>query len=267
MNDEFLTQYRKTPRVEFAIALYKRISHQPQPRFTFRVLNKLTLRNAGALLALLLFVAACTYVAVTQTPYRKVGDIWLTVQKTLEMEYIPVEMATEVTQEQLLVHQCASTLEEAGKVLDFDLLLPTAAPKGFATDGLFCGADPISNFVSLSWEGDDGSSYIVMMIQNMRWYDRTANIYRVGPASVWQPVALGSYEEVQVNGQPAVLIRGDWEQPPAPSEMPADGKWESEWDKDLGLHLYWVNGEGLYSLSTNANITVEELIKMAESAK
>lgn len=265
MNDEFLTQYRKVPRAEFAVALYQRISHQPQPRFTFRVLNRLTLRNAGALLALLLFVAACTYVAATQTPYRKVGNIWLTVQKTVKIEFSSVEMATEATQEQLVVDQCALTREEAGKVLDFDFLLPTAAPKGFATDGLFCGVEPISNFVSLSWKGNDGKSYIVMMIQNMRWYDRVANIYRVGPASVWQPVAPGSYEEVQVNGQPAVLVRGDWEQPPAPSEMPTT--WELEWDKDLGLHLYWVNGEELYDLHTNADIAVEELIKMAESAK
>lgn len=267
MNDEFLTRYRKTPRAEFAIMLYKRISQQPQPRFAFEILNRLTLRNAGAMLVLLLFVAACTYVAATQTPYRKVGDIWLTVQKTIKIEFIPVGTATEVTQEQPVVYyECSSTREEAGKALDFDFLIPTAAPKGFATDGLLCGVDPISDFVSLSWKGDDGKSYISMTIQNLRWYDRVANIYRVGPPHLWQPVALGSYEEVQVNGQPAVLIRGDWEQPPPPSEMPA-GKLEFEWDKDLGLHLYWVNGEELYWLDTNADISVEELIKMAESAK
>lgn len=267
MNDEFLTRYRKTPRAEFAIALYKRISQQPQPRFAFEILHRLVLRNAGAMLALMLFIAACTYVAATQTPYRKVGDIWLTVQKTQKIEYIPVEMATEVTQEQPVVYECSSTREEAGKVLDFDFLIPTAAPKGFVTDGLLCGVGPISDFVSLSWKGDDGKSYIVISIQNLRWYDSGANTYRVGPASIWQPVAPGSYKEVQVNGQPAVLIRGDWEQLPPPSEMPADGKVESEWDKDLGLHLYWVNGEQLYYLYTNTDIAVEELINMAESAK
>lgn len=86
MNDEFLLRYRRTPRAEFADALYERISSQPQPRFAIPVLNRLTFRNVGAMFALMLFVAACVY-AVTEKGWNKVGDIWVDVQKSPKQSF------------------------------------------------------------------------------------------------------------------------------------------------------------------------------------
>ena len=276
MNDEFLTQYRKAPHPAFAEALYQRISQQPQPGFAFKLWNKLTLRNAGALLILMVIVAACAYYAATQTPYRKVGGIWLTVQKTYVWD-IP---SVSETPEEISVPECPILpLDEAREILRFDVSVPTWAPEGFVLNEDVCGVDATSDFVSLAWTGNNGNSFMSIFIRNLRWYDPTANIYRLGEAAVWEPIAPGSYEEVQVNGQPAVLIRGDWAAPAAITGPLPEGKTEVGWDEDLGLRLYWVHGEALYELYTHmplqewhhlytmADVSPEDLIKMAESAK
>lgn len=266
MNDEFLTHFREAPRAEFVDALYERISRQSQPRFDWKMVNKLTFRNAGVMFVLLFLVVACAYYVVTQTPYRKVGGIWLTVQKTQKVEYIPAPEVIEDPDAAFQTDECPS-LEEAREILRFDFLVPTWAPEGFVFNGTVCGVDPISDFASLAWKGREETAYIGMTIQNLRWYDRVANTYRIGPAAVWEPVAPGSYKEVQVNGQPAVLVRGDWEYPAVVSKLPSAGELEAKWDKKLGLRLYWVDGEQLYYLYTRADISAEDLIKMAESAQ
>ena len=39
------------------------------------------------------------------------------------------------------------------------------------------------------------------------------------------------------------------------------------WVKGQALQLYWVDGEVMYHLYTQADLPVEDLIKMAESAQ
>src|SRR4030095_155627 len=169
MNDEFLIQFREVPRVEFADALYKRISQQSQPGFAFTIWNKLTLRNAGALLVLIVVVAACAYYAATQTPYHKVGEIWLTVQKTYVPEFIPVSETPEENPVESQAYDCPLfSVEEARGILRFDVLVPTWAPEGFTFTDAVCGVDAISDFVSLTWTGNDGNSYIGITSQNLR---------------------------------------------------------------------------------------------------
>jgi hypothetical protein len=83
------------------------------------------------------------------------------------------------------------------------------------------------------------------------------------------PVAPGSYEEVQVHGQPAVLVRGDWNWEDAPwatGETSVE-EYEYKWDEKRAVQLYWVDGEVFYHLYTRANVSPEDLIKMAESAR
>jgi len=274
MNDEFLTQYRKAPRAAFVEALYQQISQQPETTLT--IWNRLTLRNAGVLLVLMVLVAACAYYVASQTPYHKVGGIWLTIQKTYVPEFIPVPEIPEET-----VPECPDLLplDEAKGILRFDFSIPTWAPEGFVLNEDVCGASSTSDFVSLAWTGNNGNSYVSIFIQNLRWYDRVANIYRIGDAAVWEPIAPGSYEEVEVKGQPAVLIRGDWAALTAITEPLPKGKTEVGWDEDLGLRLYWVHGEALYELYTHmtleelhhlytmADVSPEDLIKMAESTR
>ncbi|HLO13531.1 MAG TPA: hypothetical protein VK206_01790, partial [Anaerolineales bacterium] len=107
--------------------------------------------------------------------------------------------------------------------------------------------------------------FITLMAQNLKWFDVAMQQYRIGPPYIMFPVAPGSYKEVQVHGQPAVLVRGDWDLPWLTGST--EQKTEFKWDKKLALQLYWVDGEVLYQLYTRADVSVEDLIKMAESTR
>lgn len=82
-------------------------------------------------------------------------------------------------------------------------------------------------------------------------------------------VPPGSYEEVHVHGQPAVLVRGDWnwEETPWASGETSVGEYEYKWDEKGVLQLFWVDGEVFYYLYTRAKVSPEDLIRMAESAQ
>jgi hypothetical protein len=161
--------------------------------------------------------------------------------------------------------ECLS-IEEARKILRFELHVPTWAPDGFTLDDRLCGIDRTSDFASLYWKGADKYSGINIMSQNLRMFNISTQKYELTQAVVWGPVAPGSYEEVQVLGQPAVLIHGDWEEPYM-SGPPQKQKYEFKWDKKRGLQLHWIDGDVMYQLVARAQVSAEDLIRMAESAR
>jgi len=266
MNDEFLSEFLEAPRPEFAEALYERISRQPQPRRPFFMLGqRLTLRNAAIAFTLLFLVAACVY-AVTEKRWNKVGGIWVDVQKTIKLEFPPGEPIVVETPPD---YECL-TVEEARETLRFELPVPAWAPEGFTFDNKICGIDldQTWDFAGMIWMGADKNSRININVDNLKWNDGMKD--RMGSPSTMQPVAPGSYQEVQIHGQPAVLVRGDWEWPwltEQAAEQAVDGKLELNWDKKRALQLYWVEGEVLYHLYASAAVSVEDLIRMAESAQ
>lgn len=261
MNDEFLTRFREEPRAEFAETLYERISRETQPRVTWALAKKLTFRNAVVVFAFLFFIAACVY-AVSEKRWNKVGDIWVDVQKTYKIEFVPPP-GEKLVLSQTQDYECL-TVEEAREILRFDFQIPTWIPEGFTFDGRMCGVERTSDFAGLSWIGPDKYSRINITLHNLRWNDGVKD--RIGPPYTMFPVAPGSYKEVQVHGRPAILVRGDWEEPWR-TEEPVGGKIELKWNKKRGLQLYWVDGEVLYYLHTLADVSAEDLIKMAESAR
>ena len=44
-------------------------------------------------------------------------------------------------------------------------------------------------------------------------------------------------------------------------------EYELKWDKDRGIQLYWVEEEVMYSLFTLADVSEEDVIRMAESTR
>ncbi len=263
MNDEFLTRFQKTPRAEFADALYKRISREMQPRVPWTLAKKLTFRNAVIVFAFLFFIAACVY-AVSEKRWNKVGDIWVEVQKTYKVDFTPPSEVSEEPQP-IPEPECLS-VEEARKILRFELHVPTWAPEGFTFENRMCGVDRTSDFAGLYWKGADKYSGIGITLQNLKWNDGLKD--RIGPPYTMFPVAPRSYKEVQIHGQPAVLVYGNWEEPWSTERLTElTGKVELEWDKKRGMQLYWVEGEVLYYLTTLADVPAEDLIRMAESAQ
>jgi hypothetical protein len=70
-----------------------------------------------------------------------------------------------------------------------------------------------------------------------------------------------TYEEVKINGAPAIIIRGHY-RPTSPQDPQAD----RPWDEALGLQLYWTVGSSVYSLETlGPYVEATDLIRMAES--
>lgn len=262
MNDEFLTKFHRTPRAEFADALYERISREPQPSFAQALGQRLTLRNSVIMIVLLFVVVACVY-AVTEKRWNKVGDIWVEVQRTYKVDFTPPSEVSEELQP-IPEPECLS-IEEAREILRFELHVPTWAPDGFTFDDRICGIDRTSDFAGLYWKGADEYSGINVISQNLRIFNMSTQEYEIMPAVAWGPVGPGSYEEVQVLGQPAILVHGDWEEPFMTG--PLNQKYEFRWDRKRGLQLHWVDGEVMYHLFTHAHVSAEDLIRMAESAR
>jgi hypothetical protein len=260
MNDEFLLRYRRTPRAEFADALYERISSQPESRFTISMLNRLTFRNVGAMLALMLFVAACAYF-VAEKRWNKVGDIWVDVQKSPKQSLGIQSSLWKGPAGEMEV----ANLEEVRSALGFDFGFPTWAPEGFVLDEKMNVSTPSHKSFSASWKSRDGGQPIGIFL-NYRWF-YVANWPNPMPESVSTgPVPPGSFEEVTVFGRPAVLVRGDWNWFMRPVEETEEI--ELKWDKDNGLSLYWADDDVAYLLWTyNPAVSPEDLIRMAESAR
>jgi len=268
MNDDFLTQFLEMPSIEFADALYERISQEPQPHFAQMMRQKLTLRNSVIMLAFLFLVAACVY-AVTEERWNKVGDIWVDVQRTRKVEFMPPPELSEELNVQPQDYGCF-TINKARELLRFELRVPTWAPSGFILDDKICHVDQLSDFANLYWRSTEKKSFLSLMARNLRGFNISTQKYEIGPAMIWGPVAPGSYKEVQVHGQPAVLVHGDWDLPRVMfEEAPPDQELnvEAKWNKKLAVQLYWVDGEVLYYLYADANIPAKELIKMAESTR
>lgn len=73
----------------------------------------------------------------------------------------------------------------------------------------------------------------------------------------------GMYKEVQINGQPAILVYGRLA--PTSAENP---QVQRKWDKTLGYQLTWKVRGAIYTLETFGQyVTEQDLIRMAESMK
>lgn len=123
-------------------------------------------------------------------------------------------------------------------------------------------------YVHLYWQGADERSFIQLIIQNLKRYNWHTQNYRIEPAVIGS-VAPGSYEEAQVHRKPAVLIRGDWDylEKMVGTSKEATQEIDSKWDSKMALQLHWVEEEVMYHLHARGNISPEDLIKMAESAR
>ena len=268
MNDEFLTKFHKTPRAEFADALYERISQGPQPRFSGTITTKLTFRNAAVAFLFMLLIAACVYVVVEKR-WVKVSGIYVGVQSTIEVDNPSLSGEPLVMEFQ---PECFR-IDEAREILRFRFKIPAWEPDGFTFSDEICSHEdlsPISDSAFLTWEGADKNTPLILDLRNLKQFNYATQKYEVAPPSIiGAPVPPGNYEEVQVHGQPAVLVRGDWnweEAPWATGETSVE-EYEYKWDKQRALQLYWVDGEVMYNLYTRANVSPEDLIKMAESAQ
>lgn len=135
MNDNFLKQYRRPPRPEFAAALYKRIN---QPMATKTAFSPLMRRAAVALALLLFLLTSALLVSPTarvfaQTILRQIGPIIFTTESPRAPEPdngrapLPNPTTTPIPPQP----QYGSELEEVTARAGFQPALATYVPAGY----------------------------------------------------------------------------------------------------------------------------------------
>jgi hypothetical protein len=268
MNDDFLTRYYQEPSQEFTLELHNRLSRQKPSTLA----GKSSFHNAILALAAIILVAACVSRA-TAPRWGKVGDIWVPVQTGFAQDsYLWFTFHPQVVRSIYQIQEPA-ILPSAEEAWDCVLEIPTWAPEKFTTDNKitldirFIGATPTDG--KMDWVDPDSQKSITLILYPLsamvNWNGNIQKEKVVDPYT--SPAVPGSYQEVKVNGQAAVLIQGDWI--PANPDTPINPfSVDAKWDKHAALSLYWTANEVEYMLyTTSSGITTQDLIKMAESAR
>lgn len=229
MNDDFLSRFRKSPRREFATALYERIN---TPMNTH---NKFSVRRLTFAAALCLAVAA----ALAFSPAARAALEYI-VREIGGVTYLEPEVASAPLPESqvTLVPEETLSLEAARAKLPYEFNLPAWAPEGYVmgTSVRMTYFTEQNTRATITWHGSDAIAgpIILMVGQPVKWV-----------------VDLDHLEEVQINGQPAGLTGGNWD---------ADtGEWSGS-----DITLTWIRGDVMYQLMSHG-AAVEDLIRMAES--
>jgi hypothetical protein len=245
MNDDFI--YRALPEVpkDFAQSLYTKISFDthPQSRIRSRIRNSRWVQVAIIILGLLLLVAWSQVRLWVR--YVPIGDLWL------------VEIS----------HPTPSTTGQQPSIG----AIPT--PHQFPTliiDGEVFYLSPPVKYLSPDWiptgfeEMPPMNSYgdIITIWRNSA--QETIRFVGVTQAGGMHPYApAGMYEEVHVNGEPAILIHGR-----LALTNPKNPTARRKWDETLGFQLSWAMDEAVYTLETfGPYLSKSDLIRMAESMK
>ncbi len=262
MNDDFLTRYYQAPSEEFTQELYNRISKQKPSLLT----GKLSFRNAILALATIILIAACISKAAA-SKWNQVGNIWVPILTRLNQDsYLSFNFLPLGAPSYDKVQKSVN-LSKAEQAWDCVLEVPSWAPGGFTTDGKitldewFTGARPDDGRTTWSDPSDNQKSIILIFHPLSAWVNWNGNYQKqrvVEPTT--RPAVPGSFKEVEVNGQPAVLIQGDWilSNPDTPFNP---FNFDAKWDEHATLSLYWTKNEVEYRLYTTISaITSQDLI-------
>ena len=247
MNDYFIDKSLPKLRKEFAESLYSTISKDTssvsQPVIYQNLRRRRWLPVAAIALGVFILVAWSQIKLWIQ--YIPIGDLFLVeIQESMEDFPAGVDMITTIPTPGRLPTVIFDGME--GELWELDYLSPTWLPEGFYAAG--APRTMISYEETLGFWSNDNQ-------QNIRLFvvPRHGGMHPFAPA--------GMYEEVQVNGEPAILIHGRFAliDPDRPTA-------NREWDETLGLQLSWSWGVSVYTLETFGEyLSKSDLIRMAES--
>jgi len=236
MDDKFLYQNRPSLRPGFGENLYSRISNLPLRKATSKSIIRFGLRFALA--AVVLFAALFTL----SQPVRASVLYWIKQIAGLEVQeedYIPIAESEYVP----IPPDVRDTLANIVKELPYDLTIPAYVPDGFTFEDK---VDVQDEQVFMRWLNNDRDE--VLMLVDTDHGQR----YITG---------TDAGQEIQVNGQPALLIQGNYD---------VNSNWDSE-QKMMNLIqrrddvIYWLIYVG-YSDNKFDNATIkDELVRMMSS--
>jgi hypothetical protein len=251
MNDDFIYKALPDVREDFAESLYARLASQSATAAQSR--NSQKIRNlrwvyAGMLVLSLLLVAWSQIRLWIR--YVPIGDLWI-------VEFGSTQPANDT--------QTIETIPTPGK--------PPTALMSDGTESILVYILPGATYLSPDWL-PEGFSATKIPGAGYAWEEsigmwsnpagETIRLFVVPKTGGARPYAPpGMYEEVHLNGQPAILVFGRLA--PNPPENPQARR---KWDRTLGLQLTWSLGDSIYTLETlGSYVTEADLIRMAESLR
>lgn len=246
MTDQFLKDYQHPPREAFADGLRRRLKTLEKEETVNPGLNSARNRPrrlAFAALALLLAISLALWIspaarAQLQTIFTDVGGILF--NETGKYPAVLVSQVTIVPAEKL-------TLAQARESLPFEIALPEHLPEGYTL---------IDEVTVLNFAEYGILSASIRYRNPEPWLlPLGLSIHSQKDGQPWkQIIGPNSTEEVQVNGQPAALVRGIW-----------NGATQ-RWDNPENISLWWPLHGVTYELQTvDSAISADELIRIAES--
>ncbi len=241
MNDDFLTKFRKEPRPEFALALYKRISKPMKTRSKHPALRVavLTLSVLAILSATILFSPSAR--AFADGVIRQVGGyIFVQGNQPINLKGEPdpirvVKTLGSVSIETIGKVPSANTPAEASQLAEFTVLAPSYLPNGYtAMSAWMVTSQDDSKVVTNAYKGTVNHFLIINQWKN--------------DGGATQSYAKDQIVDVSVRGRSGVWL-------PDTVNGPA-GK----------NALVWAEGSKTYSLITDS-LPLNEMLKVAESLK
>jgi hypothetical protein len=253
MKDDFI--YKALPKIrkDFAESLYTKLSAQ-SPTTTQRKAPQKA-RNLRWSQAAMIAFGLLILVAASQIRlwirYVPIGDLWL-------IEFSLTQPASNI--------QTVEAIPTPGSLPTMIINDGTEASVIYLLEDFEAFPDWIPEGFSATQIPGDGYSYeesIGMWINDAGETIRLFVVPIEGGARPYAPP--GMYKEVQINGQPAIVVYGRL----APNS-PENPQAQRKWDKTLGLQLTWKPEKfrSIYTLETlGTYVTEQDLIRMAEGIK
>lgn len=248
MNDDFISRALPSVNKDFAESLYAKISSnaqpKPQPRLNF--MRRIPRRLQIALIILGVVVLVAWSQIRLWIRYVPVGDFWL-VEFSLTQPGLDVQT----------VESIPTLSQPPTEIIDGETVMIVPGPDYVVPEWIPEGFSP----TRVPGPGYSYEDSLGMWNNNSEETIRLFVVPKTGGARPYAPP--GMYKEVEVNGQPAILIYGRLA--PNSEENPQA---QRKWDRTLGLQLSWSLGESIFTLETlGPYVTEEDLIRMAESLK
>lgn len=253
MNDKLMYSCRPAVRGSFADSLFKNLSSMeiketnPAP-----VKAALQLKWQYVITALLVVIALIFGVspkarAIAGTFFQEIAGFSVEEQPESPLaEYLDEDGVLDVPNANIVMIT-PSSVESILADPPFDFSLPGYIPEGFEIRTDKAAEAPSGTWIIIPYRGETRSQEIMFMAET-------------GTPTL--SVGVDAAEEITINGQSAMLVRGEWSR---------DGS--HTWDYDFGLSLYWTVDETNYRLilsgidADRLDDYLIELIKMAESVR
>jgi hypothetical protein len=251
MNDQFLYSCRPQVRETFAEDLFKQINTPAKGENNMKTQMRTSrLKWQHVLIALVLVLAMIFGLspkarALAGVVFQEIAGFFVKEQTENPLkEYFDEDGVLEHP-DATVVHIPSITVDEILADPPFEFSLPEYIPEGFELED-----DRAAVALSKTW-------------LNIPYQGRGIGEINFMAETVTPELSIGveAAEEISINDQPAMLVRGDWSR---------DGS--HTWDYDLGCSLYWTVGSTNYRIifdprknDVNIDRLLPELIRMAES--